>query len=172
MNNLWTTTAFEQLPLFWVPKVVAVTTHRFVEPLKVIGKSNLWKFSFLAFWRDTYDIIFWTLRPGGWGGGWKDGPILNSSQNCLPKFEISTFIYNKVMYSFTDSTPVYGESGCNYYTYFSDPNVTATSVDITSLDGYVAGTGQTCYFSITSVYDAGKSPGNTISMVFPYDGTL
>jgi hypothetical protein len=81
------------------------------------------------------------------------------------------FVYNKVMYSFTDSTPVYGESGCNYYTYFSDPSVTAVSVDITGLDGYVAGTGQTCYFSITSVYDAGKSPGNTISIVLPYDDT-
>lgn len=88
------------------------------------------------------------------------------------------FVYNKVMYSFTDSTPVYGESGCNYYIYYTDPAITSQSIDLTAVDitsklvGYVPGTGQTCYFSITSVYDAGKSPGNTISILLPYDGTI
>lgn len=83
------------------------------------------------------------------------------------KVSATGFVYNKVMYSFTDSTPVYGESGCNYYDYFTDPNVISTSVDITGLSGYVAGSSQTCYFSITSVYDGGKSPGNVISIVLP-----
>lgn len=82
------------------------------------------------------------------------------------------FDYNKVMYSFTDSTPVYGESGCTYYAFYNDPTITSVSVNICELDGYVEGTGQTCYFSITSVYGAVKSPGNTISVVLPLDGTI
>jgi hypothetical protein len=82
------------------------------------------------------------------------------------------FDFNKVMYSLTDPTPVYGESGCNYYAYYGDPNVTSVSVDITALDGYVAGTGQTYYFSITSVYGGVKSPGNVLTIVLPYDGTI
>ncbi len=79
--------------------------------------------------------------------------------------------YNKVMYSFTDSEPVYEQPGCYYYSYYGDPNVISESVDIATLNGYEAGTGQTCYFSITSVYNGVKSPGNTISIVFPYDDT-
>jgi hypothetical protein len=41
------------------------------------------------------------------------------------------FTYNKVVYSFTDSTPVYGEPGCDYWTYFTDPNDTSLAFDIT-----------------------------------------
>jgi hypothetical protein len=89
------------------------------------------------------------------------------------KVSSTGFVYNKVMYSFTDSTPVYGESGCYYYAYYSDPTITSLSIDLTSaviaskLNGYIAGTGQTCHFSITSVYEGGKSPGNTYSVVLP-----
>lgn len=78
------------------------------------------------------------------------------------------FKYYKVMYSFTDSTPVYADAdGCAYLAVISEPTDVSFSVYISELEGYVAGTGQTCYFSITSVYDAGKSPGNTISIVLP-----
>ncbi len=82
------------------------------------------------------------------------------------------FDFNKVMYSFTDSTPVYGESGCTYYAYYGDSNITSVSVNICELAGYVEGTGQTCYFSITSVYGGVKSAGNVQSIVFPYDDTI
>jgi hypothetical protein len=101
------------------------------------------------------------------------GGLVGSTVNLNWTVVSSTgFTYNKVMYSFTDSTPVYGESGCNWYDYFTNPAVTAISVDITGLDGYVPGTGQTCYFSITSVYSIGKSPGNVLTIVFPLDDTI
>jgi hypothetical protein len=78
--------------------------------------------------------------------------------------------YNKVMYSFTDPNPVYGD-GSSYYAYYTDPNVTSESIDLldpndtAKLIGYAPG--KPCYFSITSVYGGVNSPGNVISIVLP-----
>lgn len=74
------------------------------------------------------------------------------------------FKYYKVMYSFCDDTPVYGEADCYYYDVVSDPTDTARAVDITKLNGYLPGTPQTCWFSITAVYEGVKKPGNAIKI--------
>jgi hypothetical protein len=72
----------------------------------------------------------------------------------------------KVMYSFTDSSPVYGESGCSYYDYITDPARTSCSFAPCDIG---AKTGETVYFSITVLYDGHtvKKAGNTISLVMP-----
>ena len=78
----------------------------------------------------------------------------------------SKFAGYKVMYSFTDFSPVYGESGCYYKAYITDAATTSYSLDITTLTGYSPGA--TCYFSITVLYDDGtKKAGNTISFTAP-----
>lgn len=77
------------------------------------------------------------------------------------------FDYYKVVYSFTDSTPVYGESGCSMYTYYENPTDTSVSVPLGDLSGFVAGTGQTCWFSITAVYGGVKVPGNYLPILLP-----
>jgi len=71
------------------------------------------------------------------------------------------------MYSFSDSSPVYGEGGCDYARWITDPASTGCSVDMASLSGYAPGA--TCYFSITVLYNghSEKVAGNTISFVAP-----
>ncbi len=73
----------------------------------------------------------------------------------------------KVMYSFSDSTPVYGESGCDYKYWITDASTTSCTIDVTTLNGYSPGA--VCYFSITALYDSHnvKKPGNTISFTMP-----
>lgn len=75
----------------------------------------------------------------------------------------------KVMYSFTDSTPVYGEGGCNYVYWITDSSNTSCSF-VPSKIG--ASAGQTVYFSITALYDGHtvKKAGNAISLTMPDDG--
>jgi hypothetical protein len=78
------------------------------------------------------------------------------------------FYYYKVMYSFTDSTPVYGDAdGCTHLAVIEDAGNTSFSIDISDLPDYVPGSGDPCYFSITAVYASGKAPGNAISIVLP-----
>ncbi|MEX1376061.1 MAG: hypothetical protein AB1Z23_01185 [Eubacteriales bacterium] len=73
----------------------------------------------------------------------------------------------KVMYSYTDTTPVYGEEGCSYIEYVTDPAKTSGKYKLTSLNGYKEG--RKFYFSITVLYDGQeqKVPGNVISLVMP-----
>ena len=74
----------------------------------------------------------------------------------------------KVMYSFTDTTPVYGESGCDYYMWITNPSTTNCTIsNVKELKGYTDGA--TCYFSITALYNdhSVKKAGNTISMTMP-----
>jgi hypothetical protein len=72
----------------------------------------------------------------------------------------------KVMYSFTDPTPVYGESGCNYYDYITDASTTSCSFYPAAIG---ASSGQVVYFSISVLYDGHtvKKAGNSISLTMP-----
>ena len=73
----------------------------------------------------------------------------------------------KVMYSYTDSTPVYGENECYYLEYVTDASKTTGTYKLTSLAGYKEG--RKFYFSITALYDGQqtKVAGNVISKVMP-----
>ena len=76
----------------------------------------------------------------------------------------------KVMYSFTDSIPVYGDGhdGCRYYAWITDAGTTSITIgDVTKLYGY--GAGKTCYFSITALYEGHsvKKAGNAIAFKMP-----
>lgn len=73
----------------------------------------------------------------------------------------------KVMYSFFDSTPVYGESQCHYKKWITNPDTTSYSLDITSLKDYSEGA--TCYFSITALYEdhSVKRTGSVVSFTAP-----
>ncbi len=55
------------------------------------------------------------------------------------------------MYSFTDSSPVYGD-GSPYYDWVTTASSTSKSLDMSNLSGYEAG--KACYFSITVLYDS------------------
>jgi len=73
----------------------------------------------------------------------------------------SDFCYYKVVYSYTDSTPVYGE-GAELYTYYDDPSKTSCTVDPAAIG---LDPGETVYFSITVVYcDGTKKAGNTATI--------
>jgi len=83
------------------------------------------------------------------------------------KITHANFAGYKVVYSYLDSTPVYGESNV-YYTYITDANVTSKVYsDITALKDYSSGA--TCYFSVTVLYSdpSTKKPGNVVSFVAP-----
>lgn len=71
----------------------------------------------------------------------------------------------KVMYSFSSSHPVYGESG-DYADWITDGR-TSFSVNIAELKGYTPG--GTCYFSISALYEEHSvvKPGNAISFTAP-----
>ena len=74
----------------------------------------------------------------------------------------SAFEGYKVMYSFTDSTPVYGESGCTYARWITSASTTSCTL---TADEIGASPGQTVYFSITVLYNDGtKQAGNSISL--------
>jgi hypothetical protein len=93
------------------------------------------------------------------------GTAVNLSWNKIDRSKLDGY---KVMYSFTDSTPVYGESGCSYYAWITDANTTSVKIsNVTSLSGYEPG--KTCYFSITALYEGHKvkKPGNSIGLVMP-----
>ena len=77
------------------------------------------------------------------------------------------FYYYKVMYSFTDSSPVKGEAGCYIAEAYSDLAYTALSIDASALTDFVSGSGQTCYFSITTAYAGGVVAGNAIPILLP-----
>lgn len=83
------------------------------------------------------------------------------------KANTTGFYYYKVMYSFIDTTPVKGEANCYVAQASSDPAFTSLSIDTSALTGYVAGSGQTCYFSITTAYAGGIVAGNAISIPLP-----
>lgn len=73
----------------------------------------------------------------------------------------------KVMYSASDSTPVYGEEGCYYLEFVTDINKTSGKYKLSSLKGYEEG--KKYYFSITALYDGQKTkiPGDVLSRVMP-----
>ena len=56
----------------------------------------------------------------------------------------------KVMYSFSDTTPVYGEDKCYYAKWITDPSTTECTLNVTELKGYQPNV--KCYFSITALY--------------------
>lgn len=96
------------------------------------------------------------------------GSIVDSTVNLSwTKVGSTGFSYYKVMYSFTDSSPEFQDAdGCDYCLAIDSQNVVTASVNFAALPGYVGG-GQTCYFSITTLYATGKATGNTISIVLP-----
>jgi hypothetical protein len=82
------------------------------------------------------------------------------------KIDDSRFEGYKVMYSFSDSTPVYGESGCNYVYYITDACTACKNFSVSKLESYTPGA--TCYFSITVLYkDGTKKAGNAVSLTMP-----
>lgn len=93
-----------------------------------------------------------------------DGNTVSLSWGQVDHGEVEGY---KVMYSFTDTTPVYQESGCTYKYWITDASKTSCSVDITSLNGYVSG--ETCYFSISVLYDSHSviKAGNAIPITAP-----
>jgi hypothetical protein len=95
--------------------------------------------------------------------GSQSGPSVNLSWNEIDR---SSFDGYKVMYSFTDSNPVYGD-GSKYYRFITNPATTSVSLNMSELSGYTAGA--KCYFSITALYDghAVKKAGNVISFTAP-----
>ncbi|MBT7123019.1 MAG: hypothetical protein HN948_08435, partial [Clostridia bacterium] len=104
------------------------------------------------------DMVATTIR------GEMDGSAVYVSWD---KIEHDHFAGYKVVYSYLDSTPVYGESNV-YYTYITDPNVNSKVYsDITALKDYSSGA--TCYFSVTVLYNdpSTKVAGNVISFVAP-----
>jgi hypothetical protein len=72
----------------------------------------------------------------------------------------------KVMYSFSDPTPVYEDGCCNYKYWITDGS-TGCTVNIASLPGYAPGA--TCYFSISALYNGHTvvKPGNAKTFVAP-----
>ena len=73
----------------------------------------------------------------------------------------------KVMYSFTDTTPVYGEDKCYYAKWITNPSTTECTLNVTELKGYQPNV--KCYFSITALYNDHKikKAGNTIKLLMP-----
>jgi hypothetical protein len=71
----------------------------------------------------------------------------------------------KVVYSFSDSTPVYDDGdGCQFVRWITDASTTSCSFSNSDIGGTA---GQTCHFSITALYDGHsvKMAGNAISLV-------
>jgi len=67
----------------------------------------------------------------------------------------------KVVYSFTDSSPVYGE-GAEPYAYYGNSSTTSCTVDPADIG---LEPGETVYFSITVIYDDGtKKPGDSAAI--------
>lgn len=73
----------------------------------------------------------------------------------------------KVMYSFSDSTPVYKETGCHYYDYITEYDDNSRDICVHDLNGFSPG--ETCWFSITVLYnkEGVKKAGNVISFTMP-----
>jgi len=86
--------------------------------------------------------------------------------------ESERFAGYKVMYSYTDATPVYGEEGCYYFDYVTDANKLTGTYKLSSMTGYKEG--RKFYFSITVLYDDQfvKVPGNVISKTIPTTTTV
>lgn len=77
----------------------------------------------------------------------------------------SDFCYYKVVYSFSDSTPVYGDGHSELYTYYDDSSSTGCRLDACDIG---LEPGQTVYFSITVVYGNGtRKAGNSVKIVMP-----
>jgi hypothetical protein len=95
--------------------------------------------------------------------GSQSGETINLVWNKISHSNLDGY---KVMYSFTDANPVYGD-GSKYYQWITDPSKTGVSLNITKLSGYTPG--DKCYFSITALYDdhAVKKAGNVISFTAP-----
>ena len=97
-------------------------------------------------------------------GGSIDGSIVSLHWDKISEPALEGY---KVMYSFYDTTPVYGESKCYYKYWITNAETTNCSLDITSLNDYEAA--KTCYFSITALYEDHtiKKAGNVISFDAP-----
>lgn len=85
-----------------------------------------------------------------------------------------SFVYYKIVASKTNSSPRYPQDGYLYV--ISDRD--QTSVTINSKDSYNGGdisgklvSGQSYYFSVTTVYDDAKVPGNAVVLKYPYEST-
>jgi hypothetical protein len=94
-----------------------------------------------------------------------DGKI-HLSWSRISRDTYSGFEGYKVMYSFTDSTPVYGEDGCDYVYWIEDDSTTSCSFYPSKIG---ASSGQTVYFSITALYDGHsvRKAGDTVTLVMP-----
>ncbi|MCX7921879.1 MAG: S-layer homology domain-containing protein [Clostridia bacterium] len=90
--------------------------------------------------------------------------------NWKPVARSEKFVYYKVVISKKNPRPVYPEDGYLYY--FTDINTSQAIVEGGQgysggdFDGYIA-PGQTYYFSITTVYNDSKLPGNVIKLTCP-----
>ncbi len=84
---------------------------------------------------------------------------------CWGKVTHSEFEGYKVVYSFSNSSPVY--PGSDYVKWITNADTTSCSADVTTLKGYEPG--KTCYFSITVLYGGHKvfKSGNTVSFPVP-----
>lgn len=69
------------------------------------------------------------------------------------KIEKSNFKGYKVVYSYTDSTPVYGEDGSYYYQYITDRTTTSTKIDLSSIAYRNTSKNEKIYVSITALYE-------------------
>jgi mRNA-degrading endonuclease YafQ of YafQ-DinJ toxin-antitoxin module len=69
----------------------------------------------------------------------------------------------KLMYSFTDTTPVYEESGSHYYVNITDINTTSAVIDISKIISKNTNSSEKIYVSITTLYNGEpyKVAGNT-----------
>jgi hypothetical protein len=94
-----------------------------------------------------------------------DGNNINLTWN---RIDLTSLEGYKVVYSFTDTTPVYGESGTYYSHWITDSYTTSATITLDSIIGNNTGNSTELYISITALYDNHntKKPGNvkTISL--------
>lgn len=114
------------------------------------GSTSSWSPTFSAY--NANSTLFFNWNPlTGTSANYNGGSYYN-------------FKYYKVVYSKTDPTPVYGESGTNYITYFS--NYSQSSYSVTPQDAGLE-SGATYYFAITYVFENGKFSSEVKQMTVP-----
>ena len=94
--------------------------------------------------------------------GSKDGDSIYLSWGKISDERLEGY---KVVYSFTDSTPVYGSS--DYLRWITNASTTSTVINVSELG--TSSDDRTCYFSITALYEdhSVKRAGNAIAIKIP-----
>lgn len=95
-------------------------------------------------------------------GSINENNIISLSWNKIENDNLDGY---KVVYSFTDTTPVYGES-YDGYKWYTDPNKTSLEISASELNGFESHEGENVYFSITALYYGHdyKKAGNAITL--------